>query len=60
MFATLPKSAVVKVQPSLARALLDGAERLPRYENKEFYSTELQAQVYEALVDGKSIVVVKD
>ncbi len=52
MFATLPESATVKVEPSLARDLLDAAERLPHYDNREFYSTGLQAQVYEALRAG--------
>ena len=47
MLAALPESARVNVAPSLARDLLDAAERLPRYDNKEFYSTELQALVHE-------------
>ena len=49
VFATLPENAIVKVEPSLARELLDAAERLPRYDNKEFYSTELQTFVHESL-----------
>jgi len=49
MFATLPESARVEVEPSLARELLNAAERLPRYDNKEFYSTELQLLVYQSL-----------
>ena len=49
MFANLPESARVKVEPSLARDLLDAAERLPRYDNKEFYSAELQAFVHQSL-----------
>lgn len=49
MLAPLPKSARVEVGPSLARALLNAAERLPHYDNKEFYSTELQHSVYRAL-----------
>jgi Taurine catabolism dioxygenase TauD, TfdA family len=49
MCAPLPESAKVKVEPSLAGALLKAAERLPRYDNKEFYSTELQAMVHDAL-----------
>lgn len=52
MFTSLPESATVKVEQSLARDLLDVAERLPRYDNKEFYSRGLQAQVYEALRAG--------
>ena len=49
MTAPLPDSACVKVDPSLAQALLRAAERLPRFENQEFYATELQSRVYEAL-----------
>jgi hypothetical protein len=49
MLAPLPDSARVNVEPSLARELLKAAERLPRYENKEFYSTELQRRVHESL-----------
>ena len=49
MLAPLPDSARIKVEPSLARELLKAAERLPRYDNKEFYSTELQRMVYQCL-----------
>src|SRR5690349_9929007 len=49
MTAPLPDSACVKVDPSLAQTLLRAAERLPRFENQEFYATELQSLVYEAL-----------
>jgi Taurine catabolism dioxygenase TauD, TfdA family len=49
MPAPLPQSARVEVEPSLARELLKAAERLPRYDNKEFYSTELQSLVHESL-----------
>ena len=49
MRAPLPDSARVQVEPSLARTLVNAAERLPRYDNKEFYSTELQESVYRAL-----------
>ena len=49
MLAPLPESARVNVEPSLARELLDAAERLPPYDNKEFYSTELQSLVHESL-----------
>src|ERR1044071_5074822 len=49
MLASLPDSAKVSVDPSLARSLFKAAERLPYFENKEFYSTELQTMVYEAL-----------
>lgn len=49
MFATLPQTATVKVEPSLARELLDAVERLPRYANKEFYAPELQQLVHQSL-----------
>lgn len=45
----LPNSATVKVDPALAGALLRAAKRLPLFENQEFYSTELQLMVHEAL-----------
>jgi Taurine catabolism dioxygenase TauD, TfdA family len=51
MCAPLPDSAKVKVEPSLAGALLKAAKRLPRYDNKEFYSTELQTMVHDALLE---------
>ncbi|HET9479013.1 MAG TPA: TauD/TfdA family dioxygenase [Pyrinomonadaceae bacterium] len=49
MLAPLPNSARLKVEPALARDLREAAERLPHYDNKEFYSTELQTFVYQAL-----------
>src|ERR1700752_3828754 len=49
MLAPLPESSKVEVEPSLARELLTAAERLPRYDNKEFYSPELQSLVRESL-----------
>ncbi|HEY2964049.1 MAG TPA: TauD/TfdA family dioxygenase [Pyrinomonadaceae bacterium] len=49
MFAPLPDSARVKVEPSLARDLFHAAQRLPRFDNKEFYSTELQLMIHKAL-----------
>jgi hypothetical protein len=48
MLAPLPDSARVQVEPSLARALRTAAETLPRYDNKEFYSTELQSMVHQS------------
>jgi hypothetical protein len=49
MRASLPVSAKVVVAPSLADGLLRTAQRLPRYDNQEFYSTELQTSVHAAL-----------
>ena len=49
MRASLPVSAKLMVAPSLAHGLLQAAERLPRYDNQEFYSTELQTSVHAAL-----------
>ncbi len=45
MLAPFPDTGRVDVPPALARALLDAAERLPTYDNKEFYSPALQALV---------------
>jgi hypothetical protein len=52
MFAPLPESAIVNVEESVARELLTAANALPRYENQEFYSTALQAQVRDHLDRG--------
>jgi hypothetical protein len=41
----LPESAKVNIDSSVATDLLAAAERLPRYDNREFYSGELQAHV---------------
>ena len=49
MFAALPDSARVRVAPTLARDLLRAAERLPHYDNREFYSPELQTMINESL-----------
>jgi hypothetical protein len=49
MRASLPVSAKLMVAPSLAHGLLKAAEELPRFDNQEFYSTELQAMVHAAL-----------
>lgn len=54
MLAPLPESAKVKVEPSLARALLSAAKRLPLFDNKEFYSVELQSMVHDALREKTS------
>ena len=40
-----PDDAKVSVDPTVASGLLAAAERLPRYDNREFYSSDLQAHV---------------
>ena len=40
-----PDSARVTVAPNLARELLSAAAALPHYDNREFYSTELQSHI---------------
>lgn len=40
-----PESAKVNVGAALARDLLQAAERLPNYDNREFYDTSLQLSV---------------
>jgi alpha-ketoglutarate-dependent taurine dioxygenase len=42
-----PDSAKVQVDEELARDLLRAAESLPHYDNREFYSTSLQASILE-------------
>lgn len=49
MCAPFPDTARMDVPPSLANAMLKTAERLPLYDNKEFYSTDLQALVHQSV-----------
>src|SRR5215212_162826 len=44
-----PESAKVNVDSSVAREILVAAERLPQYDNREFYSTELQTHVFNSI-----------
>ena len=43
----MPASAKLQVTSILAREILAAAERLPRYDNREFYSTELQTHIHD-------------
>jgi hypothetical protein len=56
MLAPFPDTGRIDVSSALARELLKSAERLPLYDNKEFYSPALQAlvldRVREACPDG--------
>jgi hypothetical protein len=52
MLATLPDTAKVDVPRGVASELLKRACTLPNYDNKEFYSTELQEHVYQHVRDG--------
>ncbi|HVF21862.1 MAG TPA: TauD/TfdA family dioxygenase [Pyrinomonadaceae bacterium] len=52
MFAPLPESAILKVEESVARDLLTAAKALPEYENREYYSTDLQMQVRDHFQQG--------
>ena len=56
MLVPFPHTGRIAVSPALARELLRGAERLPLYENREFYSPALQElvleRVREACPDG--------
>ncbi len=45
MFAPFPDSAIINVPATVAGALLDAAEDLPLYDNKDFYSIALQSLV---------------
>jgi hypothetical protein len=49
MLAPFPESHRIDVSESLARELLLAAERLPLYDNKEFYSAELQQFVHDSI-----------
>jgi hypothetical protein len=49
MCAPFPDTARMDVPPSLANAMLKRAELLPLYDNKEFYSTDLQALVHQSV-----------
>src|SRR5262249_23746837 len=49
-----PDNAKVSVQPTVARAILAAAERLPQYDNREFYSTDLQAHVLSSVRESCS------
>ena len=46
---SLPDSAHIDVSPLLARSLLKSAESLPRYDNREFYSTAVQDFVLDSV-----------
>ena len=56
MTTAFPDAARIDVSANLAAELLKGAERLPLYANKDFYSTDLQTSVSnhvrEATPDG--------
>jgi len=44
-----PDSAKVNIDSTLAREILAAAERLPQYDNREFYSTDLQAHIFNSI-----------
>ena len=52
MLAPFPETHRIQVSESLARELLLAAERLPVYDNKEFYSVELQQFVHDSIRDS--------
>jgi hypothetical protein len=47
MLAPLPDTARIEISPALAGELLRTVERLPLYDNKEFYSPALQTLVHD-------------
>lgn len=61
MFPPLPDTARTRISPKLAGELLQAGERLPRFENHEFYSPALQTFVHESIReacrDGFDLVV---
>jgi hypothetical protein len=52
MMADFPREARVEISANVASSLVAAAERLPRYDNREFYSSELQGRVSEAVREG--------
>ena len=61
MLAPLPDTAITEISATLARELLQAAEKLPRYENEEFYAFPLQGfvrdSIREACPDAFDLVV---
>lgn len=49
MMADFPLEARINVEATVASDLVAAAKRLPRFDNREFYSNELQAHVREAV-----------
>lgn len=49
MLAPFPQTGRIVVPAALARDLLKGAEALPAYDNRDFYSAELQEHVRESV-----------
>lgn len=54
MFAPFPDTGRIDVSSTLARELLKGAESLPLYDNKEFYSSALQTLVRDRVREASS------
>ena len=46
-----PDSATINVDAAVAREILAAAERLPQYDNREFYSPDLQSHVLNSVRD---------
>lgn len=61
MRAPLPDTARTKISATLASELIEAAERLPLYENAEFYATGLQGFIHNSIrgacPDGFDLVV---
>lgn len=49
MLAPFPDTARIDISPSLAHELLQGAERLPLYDNREFYAPSLQTLLHDRI-----------
>lgn len=52
MMTDFPREARLEISATVASSLLAAAERLPRFDNREFYSRELQIHVREAVREG--------
>jgi hypothetical protein len=49
MLVPFPETGIVEVSSALAGELREAAERLPLYDNKEFYSPALQVRVHDGI-----------
>jgi Taurine catabolism dioxygenase TauD, TfdA family len=54
MMTDFPRAARVEISATVASELLAAAERLPRFDNREFYSSELQMQVRDTVREGSA------
>ncbi len=54
MLAPFPETARIAIPPAVARELLEAAQGLPLYDNRQFYSTALQKFVHDSVREAAS------